>query len=333
MTAMRRTVLLTGAAGFIGSHTAEALVARGFHVIGLDNFDPYYSPDRKRANLLEVQAALAARGEAAAFEFVEGDICNEQTLHAIVAGRDVQAIVHLAALAGVRASVDEPERYVEVNVQGTLKLLKCAVSEGVPHFVLASTSSVYGASANPVFIETAACDRPLAPYPATKRTAEMLGYVYHQLNGLSVTCLRFFTVYGPRGRPDMMTHKLADAMISGVAVPLYDGGKLIRDWTYVKDTAAGVAAAVERPLGYEIINLGRGEPVVLSDYIAELERCSGLKAPVINVPAPKTDMDQTCADIDKARRLLGYAPKVSVPEGVAAFWAWYEGAVRNKGKA
>jgi UDP-glucuronate 4-epimerase len=317
MTAMRRAVLLTGAAGFIGSHAAEALVARGFHVVGLDNFDPYYSPARKRANLAEVRAAL---GPSAAFAVLES----------VFQGRTISTIVHLAALAGVRASLDEPERYVQVNVQGTVKLLEMAAARRVPHMVLASTSSVYGASSRPVFLETDSCDRPLAPYPATKRTAEMLGHVYHHVHGLSVTCLRFFTVYGPRGRPDMMTHKLADAMCSGVPVPLYAGGKLIRDWTYVGDTVQGICAAVERPFGYEVFNLGRGEPVVLSDYIAELERCSGIKAPVLDTPAPKTDMDQTCADIEKARRMLGYAPKVSVPEGVRAFWQWYERAVKSQ---
>jgi UDP-glucuronate 4-epimerase len=321
-----RAVLLTGAAGFIGSHTVEALVARGHRVVGLDNFDPYYSPPRKRANLREVEAALPA---GAMFDFVEGDLRDEALVGELIEKHAIDTIVHLAALAGVRASLDAPARYVDVNINGTVGLLAQATQRRVSQFVFASTSSVYGASRSPKYVETEPCDRPLAPYPATKRAGEMMAYAYHQVHGLKVTCLRFFTVYGPRARPDMMTHKLADAMSSGVPVPLYAGGRMVRDWTYVGDTAAGICGAVERPLDYEIINLGRGEPVVLTDYIAALERSAGQKAPVIDTPAPRTDMEQTCADIEKARRLLGYQPKVSLDEGVAAFWAWYQSAVKH----
>ncbi len=319
-------VLLTGCAGFIGSHTVEALTARGAEVVGIDNFDPYYSPVRKRANVAEVQAALGAQN---GFQLLEGDLRDESFLDRVFAGPRFDAIVHLAAMPGVRASMDAPQLYVDVNLKATLALFDRAKNHGVGHVVFASTSSVYGATERLPFIETDTCDKPLAPYPATKRAAELMAYSYHHMYGLPVTCLRFFTVYGPRGRPDMMTYKVVDSMFTGEPVQLYNGGQLLRDWTYVGDTAAGICAAVEKPLGYEIINLGRGEPVVLIDYIRQLEKWSGRTANLIDTEAPKTDMERTCANIDKARSLLGYAPKVSVAEGTKAFCAWYEKAVRG----
>jgi UDP-glucuronate 4-epimerase len=272
-----RTILLTGAAGFIGSHAAETLVKHGYRVVGVDNLDLYYSTARKQENLRELRAAL---GHHAPFELVLGDLRDEALLDRVFAARPYHAIVHLGALPGVRASLDDPQRYVDVNLNGTLGLLTRAVRHSVPQFVFASTSSVYGACGDGLLSESASCDRPLAPYPATKRAAEMMAYAYHQLHGLAVTCLRFFTVYGPRARPDMMTYRLVDAMFTGQPVPLYAGGRMLRDWTYVSDIVSGIEAAVARPLGFEIVNLGRGEPMLLSDYVRELERCTGLRAPV-----------------------------------------------------
>lgn len=322
---MKKRILVTGCAGFIGSHTVEALVTRGAEVVGIDNFDPYYSPSRKRANVAEVQAAL---GSQAGFQLMEGDLRDDAFLDRVFSGPRFDVIIHLAAMPGVRASMDAPQLYVDVNLKATLSLLERARKHDVGHVVFASTSSVYGATEIVPFIETDPCDKPLAPYPATKRAAELMAYTYHHLYALPVTCLRFFTVYGPRGRPDMMTYKVVDAMFTGEQVPLYNGGQLLRDWTYVGDTVKGICAAAERPLGYEIINLGRGEPVVLIDYIRKLEEWSGRKAPLVTVPAPKSDMEQTCASIDKACRLLGYNPQVTVDEGTRSFWEWYARAVR-----
>jgi UDP-glucuronate 4-epimerase len=218
-----------------------------------------------------------------------------------------------------------------VNVSGTLNLLDAARAHGAPNFVLASTSSVYGASTRVPFVEDDSADRPLAPYPASKRAAELLGHAYHHLYALDFTALRFFTVYGPRGRPDMLTYKLVDSMRTGAQLTLYEGGRMLRDWTYVGDTVAGIVAAVDRRLGYEVINLGRGEPSLVSDYIATFERLTGRKVPVIHAPRPEADVERTHANTDKARRLLGYKPGVSVAEGAEHFLAWYERAVGKLG--
>jgi UDP-glucuronate 4-epimerase len=317
------TVLVTGSAGFIGSHTADAFLARGERVIGLDNFDPYYDPKRKRANVAEVVAAAPA----GAFTLVEGDLRDRELIARLFRENAFSCVVHLGGLAGVRASCDEPQLYFDVNVSGTLNLLDAARAHGSPNFVFASTSSVYGATPRVPFVEDDSADRPLAPYPASKRAAELLGHAYHHLYGLDFTALRFFTVYGPRGRPDMLTYKLVDAMRTGVPLTLFDGGRMLRDWTYVSDTVAGIVAGAERRLGYEVVNLGRGEPVVVSDFIATFERLTGRKVPFVDAPRPGADVERTHASTDKARRLLAYEPRVSVTDGAARFLAWFEQAV------
>jgi UDP-glucuronate 4-epimerase len=295
-----KRILVTGAAGFIGSHTVEALLARGDEVVGVDSFDPYYDPALKRANVAEIRA----RSDGHRFDFRELDIRDAVAVAKLCAEKPLDGIVHLAALAGVRASIGHAALYYEVNVTGTIHLLDAARDYNVPSFVFASTSSVYGNTTRIPFVEDDACDRPLAPYPASKRSAELLGYAYHNIHGLNVTALRFFTVYGPRNRPDMMAYKLLESMTRGKTVPLYNGGDMRRDWTFVKDIAQGIAAAVDRPLGFEIINLGRGEPM------------------------PAADMTYTFADISKAQRLLGYAPRTNVQAGVQELWDWYRAAAR-----
>lgn len=315
-----KTILVTGAAGFIGSHTAAHLLERGDRVIGLDNLNDYYDPARKRANLAELQALP---GAAERFTFVRGDIRDRNLVHELFAERGIAAVAHLAAMAGVRVSVEDPWLYYDVNLTGTLNLLDAVRAHGKPNFVLASTSSAYGNTKQVPFLETDAADRPLAPYPASKRSAELLGHSYHHIHGLDFTALRFFTVYGPRGRPDMLAYLLLDAMRLGRPMPLYNGGQMYRDWTFVSDIVQGVVAALDRPLGYEVINLGRGEPVLLSDFVQNIETMAGRRAPVIAEPMMKADVSYTYADISKARKLLDYAPKVSVSQGVAKFCAWY----------
>ncbi|MBI3182082.1 MAG: SDR family NAD(P)-dependent oxidoreductase [Myxococcales bacterium] len=322
---MGKRVLVTGAAGFIGSHTSQALALRGDEVIGLDNFDDYYEPSRKRANLAEVEAAGGVR-----FELVEGDVRDRSLVARLFAERRFDAVVHLAAMAGVRASMERPHFYFEVNVGGTLSLLEAAREQRAGNFVFATTSSVYGNDSKLPFTETEAADRPLAPYPASKRAGELLGHSYHHLYGLSFTGLRFFTVYGPRNRPDMMAFKLLDSVCSGREIPLYNGGQMHRDWTFIEDIVAGVVAAVDRPLGYEIINLGRGEPVLLNDFVRCVEELTGRKAQLRDRPMNDADAAYTFAGIEKARRLLGYAPKTSVRQGVEALWDWYQAAVLGR---
>jgi len=325
---LSKTILVTGAAGFIGSHVTHALLARGDSVVGLDNLNDYYDPQRKRANLAEVQAGAPQPQN---FIFVHGDIRDRTCVTNLFGAHKLDAVVHLAAMAGVRTSIDDPFSYYDVNLTGTLNLLDAAREHKTGNFVFASTSSVYGNTEQIPFIETDICDRPLAPYSASKRAAEMLGFTYHHLHGQNFTALRFFTVYGSRGRPDMMAYKVADNIIFERSVPIYNNGQMHRDWTYVTDIAAGVVAAVDRPLGYEIINLGRGEPVLLADFVHLIEEFAGRRANLVPAPMPDADVSYTYADVSKAQRLLGYQPQVSVREGVANFWQWYQETVLKQG--
>ncbi len=319
-----KTILVTGAAGFIGSHTAQGLLAAGYRVLGLDNFNDYYDPARKRRNVEEVRAAAQRPGD---FRMIEGDIRDRGEVRSLFA-EPLHGVVHLAAMAGVRASIEAPALYFDVNLGGTLNLLQCATEAASrPQFVLASTSSVYGGTDRIPFVESDTCGRPLSPYSASKRAAEMAAFTQHHLYGLDVTVLRFFTVYGPRGRPDMMAYKVLDSIRSGHEIPLYNGGQMHRDWTYVDDIVAGVVAAVERPLGYEILNLGRGEPVLLKDFVEGIEALSGRRANLVPKPMMDADMQYTYADVSKAARLLGYEPKIAVTEGIELFWQWYRETV------
>jgi len=324
------SVLVTGAAGFIGSHTAVRLLQRGDQVIGLDNLNDYYPPERKRSNLREV--AREARSPAQ-FEFVEGDIRDRALLERLFRQHDVRAVINLAAMAGVRVSVEDPWLYYDVNLTGTLNLLEAVRAQSTrATFVLASTSSVYGATEALPFVETDSADRPLAPYAASKRAAELLGFTYHHLHGLDFTALRFFTVYGPRGRPDMMAYKVLDSAYGGEPVPYYNGGQMHRDWTFVDDIVSGVVAAADRRLGYEVINLGRGEPVLVAEFVGSLERLAGRKPHLVEQPMSDADVKYTYADIDKARRLLGYAPQVNVEQGTRRFFDWYVAHAKPSGQ-
>jgi UDP-glucuronate 4-epimerase len=334
---LSKTYLVTGAAGFIGSHVAERLLGRGDSVVGLDNLNDYYDSNFKRRNLEEI-SSRGAQDER--FVFIHGDIRDRDLVQGLFGKQCFDAVIHLAAMAGVRASIDDPYLYNDVNLTGTLVLLDAAIGRlgsrplsGSPTpFVLATTSSVYGATQQIPFTETDTCDRPMAPYAASKRAAELLGYTYHHLYGLPCTGLRFFTVYGPRGRPDMMAYKVVDNIFFGRQVPLYNNGQMHRDWTYVDDIVSGVVAAADRPLGYEIINLGRGEPVLVAEFVHLIEGLAGRKANLTPAPMPDVDIPFTFADIAKARRLLGYNPQVSVREGVTRFWQWYERTILKSAK-
>lgn len=317
---MSNTVLVTGAAGFIGSHVTQALLARGDRVVALDNFNDYYNPQYKRQNVEEVRQSAP---DPSRLTLLDGDLRERSLLVPLFSENRFDTVIHLAAMAGVRASVERPALYCDVNVSGTLALIEAAHAAGVERFVSASTSSVYGDTDRIPFVEDDACVHPLSPYAATKRAAELLGYTYHHVHGFNFTALRFFTVYGPRNRPDMMAYKLMDSIFHGREVPLYNGGQMHRDWTYVGDIVAGVVAAGDTPLGFEVINLGRGEPVLLADFVRIIEDLTGRKATLVDAPAPDTDMQKTYADVSKARGLLGYDPQVSVAEGLERFWKWY----------
>jgi UDP-glucuronate 4-epimerase len=313
------SILVTGAAGFIGSHLAKKLVRQGETVLGLDNFNDYYDPAQKRANVEELLADPH-------FTLVEADVRDRPAMVRLFQEEHFEAVAHLAAMAGVRNAVANPALYIEVDLNGTQHLMDAAVAAGgVQNFVCASTSSVYGNTPNSPFTETDPCDRPLQPYAAAKRAAEILGFTYYHLYGLNFTAVRFFTVYGPCGRPDMMPFFIAQSIATGKEILLYNGGEgLYRDWTFVEDITDGLVAALARPLGYEILNLGRGEPVAVNEFIAIFEELAGAKARLVNAPLPPSDMLYTYASIEKAHRLLGYTPTTSVREGVSAFWAWYQ---------
>ena len=310
------TTLVTGGAGFIGSHLATRLLERGERVVVLDSFDDYYDPALKRDNVARLE-----RGGSP--ELVEGDVRDGPLLERVVSEHGVRRIAHLAAMAGVRSSVEQAVLYTEVNALGTAHVLEAARRARVGQVVLGSTSSVYAKSQRLPFREDDPADRPLAPYPASKRAAELLGHSYHHLFGLDVTVLRFFNVYGPAGRPDMMPLRLMRAAVDGETVPVFDGGALRRDWTYVDDTVDGVMAALERPFGYEIFNLGLGQPIELRAFIEIVEELAGRKIATEHAPTPASDPPVTYCDNEKARRLLDFDPRVPLREGLARTWEWF----------
>jgi UDP-glucuronate 4-epimerase len=313
-------VLVTGAAGFIGSHVAEALLARGDSVAGLDNFDDYYDPARKRANV----ALLTPNPR---FTLHEADVRNTEGMRRICARGQFDAVIHLAAMAGIRYSIENGPLYADVNVHGMVNMLEAARDTGIPHFVFASTSSVYGRTGLIPFREDDPLGHPLAPYPATKIAGEVMGHAYNNLFDLSFTAVRLFSVYGPRGRPDMMPYHITDCIVHGRKFTLYEAGEMYRDWTYITDVVSGFLAALDRPMGYQVINLGRGEPVRMVEFVELVEKLVGKPAWTTTPPAPHSEPSITYADIAKARDLLDYESAVSVAEGMRQFWKWYQAEI------
>jgi UDP-glucuronate 4-epimerase len=312
-----RTTLVTGGAGFVGSHLADRLLARGERVVVLDNFSDFYSPERKRAN---IAGALAHP----AYTLVEGDIRDRDLVMRLFDAHRFQRVAHLAAMANVRYSVERAPLYIDVNIHGTVNLMDAARRVGTENFVFASTSSIYGMTSDIPFLETQPTDHPLAPYPATKKAGEVMGYAYHNMFGLNFTALRFFTVYGPRVRPDMMAYTVMESILRGQEIALFNGGEMHRDWTYVDDIISGVTSALDTPLGYEVMNIGRGEPVRLGDFVEIIEKLVGKQAQIRSMPAPVSEPPITYASSDKARRLLGYEPHTSVLDGLTRTWEWFQ---------
>ncbi|PIN68593.1 epimerase [Candidatus Woesearchaeota archaeon CG11_big_fil_rev_8_21_14_0_20_43_8] len=311
------TILVTGCAGFIGSHVCERLLARGDKVIGIDDLNDYYDPDFKISNMKGFQGNSG-------FTFVKGDIRDLALLRDLFSSHDVKKVIHLAARAGVRPSLADPLLYQDVNLRGTLNLLECAREFSVDNFVFASSSSVYGRRDVSKASEDEKVDKQLSPYAAMKKAGEVLCYTYHHLYSLDVTCLRFFTVYGPRGRPDMAPYLFTKAISDGTVITRFGDGTSRRDYTFVSDIVSGVVAAVDRKLGYEIINLGNSDTVQLNDFISVIEKLVGKKAKIIEKPMPAGDVDVTYADISKAKKLLGYNPSTSVADGMREFYEWYK---------
>ncbi|RMF05788.1 MAG: NAD-dependent epimerase/dehydratase family protein [Chloroflexi bacterium] len=311
------SILVTGAAGFIGSNLTETLLNRGETVVGIDNFNDYYDPARKRANVESFRRHPN-------LSLYEMDFCDAEAVLNIFAEHKPRAVAHLGAYGGVRYSIGRAQLYTRVNFVGSVNLLEAARLHNTQNFVFASTSSVYGHTDQIPFIETDPCNRPLAPYPASKKAVEAMGHTYVNLHQMNFTALRFFSVYGPKGRPDMMPFMVTDRIVNGETIKLFDAGQMYRDWTYVDDIVNGIIAALERPLGYEIINLGRGEPVLMADFVNILEELIGKNAILDTPPAPASEPKITNANIDKARRLLDYNPQTPVREGLEKLWAWYK---------
>jgi UDP-glucuronate 4-epimerase len=309
-------MLVTGAAGFIGSHVAQRLLERGDTVVALDNFAPNYSRARKEANLAEYVHQPRC-------EFVDADIRQADTMRDLFAHHKFERVMHLAAMGNVRYSVEHAPEYTAVNIAGTVNLLEAARLSGTRHFVFASTSSVYGNAEVTPFVETAPAARPLAPYPATKIACEVMAHTYHVAFGMKCIGLRFFNAYGPRGRPDMMPYVFTEKISAGHTIRVFDEGRPQRDWTYIDDIVAGVLAAIDADFDYEIINLGRGQPIVLSRFIDIIERLVGRAAIVEHAPLPPTEPMITYANVDKAARLLSYHPQTSIEDGLAKFYEWY----------
>jgi UDP-glucuronate 4-epimerase len=308
--------LVSGVAGFIASRVAELLLADGHTVVGLDNLNDAYDVRLKRWRLAQLEGRPG-------FDFVQADITRREALdHPALAG-DFDALINLAARAGVRPSVQNPWVYVETNVTGTLNLLELCRARGIGKFVLASTSSLYG-NRNPIpYQEDQSTDFPLSPYAASKKAAETLCATYHHLHAIDVTVLRYFTVYGPAGRPDMSPFRFVQRISEGWPITVYGDGRQSRDFTYVDDIARGTIAAL-RPLGYEVINLGSDTPFELIDMIRTIEKLTGRQAEAIYQPAHAADMPRTWADIGKATRLLEWRPRVGFEQGLGNLVAWYQ---------
>lgn len=306
-------ILVTGSAGFIGSHLCERLLSQGHFVTGLDNFDDFYDPAVKKAN---IEQSLKSDK----FEQITADIRDPESVDKAVKGQD--CIVHLAARAGVRPSIEDPIGYSDVNINGTVIMLESARKYNISKFIFASSSSVYGNNKKVPFCETDNVDFPISPYAATKKSCELICHTYSSLYGIDMTCLRFFTVYGPRQRPDLAIHKFALLMEAGSPIPVYGDGSMSRDFTYIDDIIDGVCSAIEQCRGFEIFNLGESRPVRLDRLIELLEDLLGKRAIIDSKPVPPGDVFQTYADISKAADLLGYDPKTEVAEGLKKFVYW-----------
>jgi UDP-glucuronate 4-epimerase len=308
--------LITGGAGFIGSHVGERLLRDGHSVWAFDDLNPFYDPQFKRRNLRDLQAL------AKPFEFHHGDITDRAALDALFAEVKFDQVIHLAARAGVRPSLADPALYQRVNVEGTVNVLEAARLHGVKKITIASSSSVYGVNSKTPFTETDPIFSAVSPYAASKLACESLGHVWHHLYGLDVAMLRFFTVYGPRQRPDLAIYKFARLILAGQPIPVFGDGGTARDYTFVTDTVDGVLACTRKEIGYEIFNLGESQVVTLSRMIELLEAALGKKAVIDRQPLQPGDVPITYANIDKAGAQLGYHPRVKIEEGIQRFAAW-----------
>lgn len=313
-------ILLTGAAGFIGSHFAEYLLENGHEVISIDNLNPFYAPAIKANNLQEVALRAKSLGQ---FIDLRGDIRDRDFVSSTFEKYTPEVVVHLAAMAGVRPSIADPALYESVNIQGTLHLLEAMKNTGVKRMVFASSSSVYGNNKKVPFSETDSVDTPISPYAATKKAGELICYTYHHLYEFTITALRFFTVYGPRQRPEMAIHKFTRLIDTGQPVPMFGDGTTKRDYTYIDDIIFGMAKALNIRHGYHIFNLGESRTTALKNLIRLIEAALGKKAHIELLPLQPGDVEITYADVSRAKETLGYQPGTTMEDGIKKFVAWY----------
>jgi UDP-glucuronate 4-epimerase len=318
-----KKVLVTGGAGFIGSHVAEYLLARGDDVVIVDEMNDYYDVRIKRHNLEYLREKYPDSNRLAIYR---GDICDEALMQRIFETERPEWICHMAARAGVRPSIQDPYIYIHSNIKGTTNLMELSAKYGVKNFVFASSSSVYGGSKSTYFSEEENVDHPVSPYAASKKACELLAYTYHHLYNLNVSALRFFTVYGPRGRPDMAPFKFIDRISRGVEIQQFGDGSSSRDYTYIDDIVDGVVRAIDRPHAYEVFNLGKGSGTSLKDFISIVETHVERAAHVRIMPDQPGDVPYTCADVSKAKTMLGYESKVDFDEGIRRTAHWYSSA-------
>ena len=314
---MSQPILVTGGAGFIGSHLVDELLAAGHEVVTLDNFNNFYDPEIKRKN-------CSRHRDYSNYKLIEGDILDSRLLDDCFKSGNFTQVIHLAARAGVRPSIQNPRLYHEVNIGGTLNILEACRKYNVKKLVLASSSSVYGDNVKVPFSENDSVDSPISPYASTKKACELMAYTYHSLYNIDTVCLRFFTVYGPRQRPEMAIHLFTDRIMRGREISLFGDGRSSRDYTYIADIIEGVKSCLTTDFGYEILNLGRSDPVKLTDLVTMLEKAIGKKARVVSKPHQGGDVFQTCANISKAQKLINYNPKFPIEKGLEQFVAWYK---------
>ncbi len=315
-----KKVLVTGGAGFIGSHVAEYLLARGDDVVIIDEMNNYYDVSIKESNLQLLKDTYPEEGRV---KIYRGDICDRALLESIFETENIKWVCHMAARAGVRPSINDPFVYIHSNITATTHLIELSHKHGIENFVFASSSSVYGGSKSTFFSEDEVVDHPVSPYAATKKTCELLAYTYHHLYKLNVTGLRFFTVYGPRGRPDMAPFKFTDRIYRGVEMQQFGDGSSSRDYTYISDIVDGVVRAIDRPYAYQIFNLGKGAGTSLKKFINLVQENVGKKAIIKVLPDQPGDVPYTCADVAKAKHLLGYKSKVAFEDGIKRTVDWY----------
>jgi len=309
-------ILVTGGAGFIGSHLTDKLLSMNHEIVCVDNFNTYYDPKIKREN---IKPFLDSKN----YTIHEHNIQNYEELKKIFYKENFQAVIHLAARAGVRPSIEEPDLYNRVNVIGTTNLLDLAKDTKVPQFIFGSSSSVYGINSKVPFSEDDKIDRPISPYAATKIAGEMLCHVYHNLYGIRITSLRFFTVYGPRQRPEMAIHKFADMIYNGVAIPFFGDGSSRRDYTYVDDIVAGIIASLQKNYEYEVFNLGNSHTISLKELVEIIEDNIGRKAVLDKMPMQLGDVPITYSNISKAKKMLGFSPETDIKDGIKKFAGWF----------